>query len=364
MDNHRPGRSALDTPSPLGPAALDLFDRIARRGLRPYRLPLACDFVPNCRSCQSYLCARECKNDANRIALRPSIHEYGAALVTGCRVVGFVADETRVTAVRCLHQGLETPLTSKVFILGAGALETPRLLLSSRSKIWEKGLANRSGLVGKNLMRHGIDLWGLLRAPRIHDLGDIKTLGFNDFYMGNGSGKMGTVQSFGAWPPMEIVIGQRLPFFKFLRPFVTPVWPLLCSIPVLASILEDLPYESNRIEAGPDSGAPMKLHYRQGRSEERRRRDLQAALRAKLKGLGPVLLSGADAPKALGHACGTCRFGSDPKTSVLDRNNKAHDLDNLYVVDASFFPSSAGINPSLTVAANALRVGTHLVSRL
>jgi choline dehydrogenase-like flavoprotein len=77
-----------------------------------------------------------------------------------------------------------------------------------------------------------------------------------------------------------------------------------------------------------------------------------------------VLVSGADAPEALGHVCGTCRFGDDPATSVLDRDHRAHQLDNLYVVDASFFPSSGGINPALTIAARALRVAAHLLSRL
>jgi choline dehydrogenase-like flavoprotein len=211
-------------------------------------------------------------------------------------------------------------------------------------------------------MRHAIDLWVLRDAPPLESPGDAKALGFNDLYT-CGRSKFGSVQSFGAPPPLEYL--QRQPIASLvwrLGPLSRWLWHRYSRAPLLASILEDLPYPENRVEAGADSRP--RLHYRPGASEERRRRAFRGELRGLLRGLGATLVSGRDAPKALGHACGTCRFGTDPATSVLDRDNRAHQLDNLYVVDASFFPSSAGLNPALTIAANALRVGDLLAARL
>ena len=358
-------RPALLPPASLGPGASALFNEVAATRLHPYRLHIACETLPDCRSCQGYLCPQACKNDADRMALRPAIREHGAAILSECRAVALTADRTRITGVVCDHRDGRITLRGRVVVLAAGALHTPALLLSSRSPEWQSGLANRSGLVGANLMRHGIDLWALLAASQITDARDFKSIGVNDLYLGTGGGKLGTVQSFGAWPPLESILNQRSSWWRLLGPIAPMLWRRLSVIPILASILEDLPYSANRVEVDESDGERrVRVHYAAGPSEIRRRKALRSELRSRLKSLGPFLVSGVDAPKALGHACGTCRFGDDPRSSVLDRNNKAHGLDNLFVVDASFFPSSAGMNPALTVAANALRVGALLASDL
>jgi choline dehydrogenase-like flavoprotein len=353
---------ALLPPAPVGAAARRLFDRLSSTGLHPYRLHLACEALPGCQACQGYLCARGCKNDADRIALGPALSEHGAGLAAGCEVVHLEADRSRVTSVVCEQDGRRAELRAQVVVLAAGALATPVLLLRSRSGDWPFGLANGSGLVGRNLMRHAIDIWLLALAPRLETPGDAKAIGISDLYE-RASIKLGSVQSFGAPAPLAALRNQGALPWRFLGPLGHALWRLSATKPLLAAILEDLPYEANRIEPAPN-GKGVRLRYRPGASEARRRELFRSELRPRLRGLGPLLVSSKDAPKALGHACGTCRFGDDARTSVLDRNNRAHELDNLYVVDASFFPSSAGMNPALTIAANALRVARALATRL
>jgi choline dehydrogenase-like flavoprotein len=128
--------------------------------------------------------------------------------------------------------------------------------------------------------------------------------------------------------------------------------------------MEDLPYLDNRVlpsdRPNGDGRQRMRIHYRLHTNEIERRAAFLRQLKAVLKPFRTMPLGSGKDNSNLGHVCGTCRFGTDPKTSVLDAQNRAHEVDNLYVVDTSFFPSSAGLNPSLTVAANALRVAEHV----
>jgi choline dehydrogenase-like flavoprotein len=133
---------------------------------------------------------------------------------------------------------------------------------------------------------------------------------------------------------------------------------------VFASILEDLPYPENRVVPDPKALNGMRFEYRYPDELRERTRLYRKQLARKLAPNHRILvLTGANNIN-FGHGCGTCRFGDDPKTSVLDRDNRAHDVANLFVVDASFFPSSGGTNPSLTIAANALRVAEAIERQL
>jgi choline dehydrogenase-like flavoprotein len=133
---------------------------------------------------------------------------------------------------------------------------------------------------------------------------------------------------------------------------------------VLAAIMEDLPYRDNRVlpsdRPSTDGRQRLRLQYRLHPNERARREVFLSALKEVLQPFRTLTLRTGENNGTLGHVCGTARFGTDPATSVLDAQNRAHDVDNLYVVDASFFPSSGGINPSLTIAANALRVAEHI----
>ena len=125
--------------------------------------------------------------------------------------------------------------------------------------------------------------------------------------------------------------------------------------------MEDLPYPENRI-APADTGDGLVLEYHLCPQERVRIEAWRRRLATILKPYRFLRIKQAENNERIAHACGTCRFGSDPRTSVLDPNNKAHGISNLHVVDGSFFPSSGGINPALTIAANALRVADRIIS--
>jgi choline dehydrogenase-like flavoprotein len=150
-----------------------------------------------------------------------------------------------------------------------------------------------------------------------------------------------------------------------MRPALRPIYEhFFNSGHLLALIMEDLPYLDNHVLPSDwpslDGCQRQRIQYNLHASEIDRRAVFLRQLKQVLKPFRKVTLRGAKNNAAVAHVCGTCRFGTDPKTSVLDPQNRTHEVDNLYVVDASFFPSSTGLNPSLTVAANALRVATHV----
>jgi choline dehydrogenase-like flavoprotein len=368
-DPLRPEAADVELP-PAPPFSADnqpLVDYLAGRGLHPYRLPMACDYTDGCSVCQGYLCHQSCKNDAARNGVLPAIAEHGARLLAQCRVVRLDADRNHVRHVICEHHSGMLALKAKAVVLAAGALVSPVLLLNSRSGDWPRGLANGSDLVGRNLMRHLIDLVEIWPQPDHKITAENKEIGLNDFYFFEGQ-KYGTVQSFGAMAPMEMLVnrpGLRPRMLRLMSPAARRIYERYYTGGlVLAPIMEDLPYLDNRVlpseRPGTDGRQRLRIQYRFHASEIERRAVFLRQLTEVLKPFRKITLRAADNNEALAHVCGTCRFGTDPKTSVLDEHNRAHEVDNLYVVDASFFPSSAGLNPGLTVAANALRVAAHV----
>ncbi|BBY62453.1 dehydrogenase [Mycolicibacterium helvum] len=344
-----------------------LVDYLTGRGLHPYHLPMACDYTDDCATCQTYLCARSCKNDAARNCVLPAVEEHGAHLLTECRVVRIDADRSSVRQLICEHPCGQLTLRAKVVVLAAGALATPVLLLNSRSGDWPRGLANGSDMVGRNLMRHLLDPIMIWPEPGSKITAANKEIGLNDFYFHQGQ-KYGTVQSFGAIPPMEWLLnrpGPQARALRLMRPAVRQVYEkFFTGGLILAAMMEDLPYLDNRVllsdRAGSDGRQPIRMQYRMHANESERHAAFLRLFKDLLKPFRTRALGSGEANSNLGHVCGTCRFGTDPASSVLDPYNRTHELDNLYVVDTSFFPSSAGLNPSLTVAANALRVAAHL----
>lgn len=367
-DPLRPEAAEINLPAPP-PFSRDnqpLVDYLAGRGLHPYHLPMACDYTDACTTCQSYLCHQPCKNDTARNCLVPAVTEHGAHLLPECRVVGLDADRTQVRQVVCESRFGLLNLKAKVVVLAAGALVSPVLLLNSRSADWPNGLANGSDLVGRNLMRHLVDLVEIWPQRGYKTAAPNKEIGLNDFYFWEGQ-KYGTIQSFGPMPPMEILTnapGWRPKMLRLMNPAVRQVYQRFFNGGlVLATIMEDLPYLDNRVlpaEQAADGRQRLRMQYRLHPNEIERRAVFLGLLKDVLEPFRKITLRGAEDNKAVAHVCGTCRFGSDPKSSVLNADNRAHEVNNLYVVDASFFPSSAGLNPSLTVAANALRVAAHI----
>ena len=366
----------MSPPPPLTPAAARLFDFFATQGLHPYQLPLACEFVPGCQCCQGFLCGMDCKNDSARICLAPAVRDFGAVLLDDCRVVRIDADRSRATGVVCHWRGGDITLRGKQIVLAAGALQTPNLLLRSQSVYWPNGLANGSGMVGRNLMRHCVDLY-LVRPDQVARQGNFdnrfKEFAFNDFYCADGV-KLGSVQSFGRLPPAQMLFGSLkqdmqdgpVPWLAgavaLTRPLLQPILQRMVDRSItLVTTMEDLPYLDNRVSPAVDGAAEaVRITYQLRDQDRARIARFRSLMRTALKPLRWRLIKQAENNQRIAHVCGTCRFGSDPKTSVLDQNNRCHELENLYVVDSSFFPSSGGTNPGLTIAANALRVAEHL----
>ena len=372
-------------PDPLRPEAADvglppappfstdnqpLVNYLTGRGLHPYHLPMACDYTQGCATCQAYLCDKSCKNDAGRNGVLPAVTEHGAHLLAECRVLRLEADRTQVQQVIAQHRGDMLALKAKVVVLAAGALATPVLLLNSRSGQWPRGLANDSDWVGRNLMRHLMDWIEVWPEPGCKITAENKEIGLNDFYFWEGQ-KYGTLQSAGAMTnlaSMDMLTnhpGWQPKVLRLISPAVRPLYDRFFNGGLLlAPIMEDLPYLDNRVlpsdRPGADGRQRLRLQYRLHASEIERRAMFMRQIKEVLKPFRTLTLRTGANNSTLGHVCGTCRFGTDRKTSVLDPQNRAHEIDNLYVVDASFFPSSTGLNPSSTVAANALRVAAHL----
>ncbi len=353
----------------LDDAHEELLESMEARGLKPYRLPLARDLEAECQSCQGYLCAKPCKNDADRICLNVAVEKYSASVLEGCHVTRVVANKTSVTGIEVTHEGKHCLLTADTYILAAGALETPRLLLNSANDIWPHGVANGSGMVGRTLMRHVIDLVLVKPKSKLRFDPSKKAIGTRKFY--GAPHNLGSVQSFGALPPESMILesmfddlhyspfARLLPMIKVFSPIIRYfVRQLRQKHVILATIMEDLPYYTNRIAVAADG--MLEIHYQTHSYERARIKQFRALVKEMLSEYRVKLLKQADNNQRIAHACGTCRFGDDPKTSVLNRFNRTHELNNLYVVDGSFFPSSGGTNPSLTIAANALRVADHI----
>lgn len=365
------------TQDPLAPRGPDLFEppppsarevavfaALKDVGLNPYRIHSAVERVPGCIGCPGMLCPRACRNDAARICLYPALEGYGAKILANCRAIRFEERNRVVERVICEWNGQPIALRARVFVLAANAFLTPALLQRSANERFPNGLANSSGLVGHNLMLHANShlFVGLKQSARGVGVDMNHGLSLNDFYVYKGT-KLGNIHAHPVANHDELVLflaqayrGLNLLPGRLLSLIASSTGIFLRrSWTVFAAIVEDLPYRANRVAAKPGSAEEIVYTYRYP-DELRYRAQLLCdgftSAVAPLLGVRPLQPAGALNGS---HVCGTCRFGDDPRTSVLDRDNRAHDLDNLFVLDASFFPSSGGINPSLTIVANSLR---------
>lgn len=351
---------------------------LKKKKLNIYNLPRSCEWKTGCRQCRDFLCDRECRNDAVTICLQPALNLYGAALVTRFNVMRLETDNHRVThVIGQWRDEKEVRFQGRRIILAAGALATPLILKRSQSEFWPQGLANRSGAVGRNLMRQLIDIyqfpsfWNYSKEPF-----SLREIGFNDLYIITGK-KYGTVQSYGKFPSGFIMfddfifhLQQQKNFLlvkiaNLLRPTIIRILDkVFAHAGFLMTMMEDLPQWENRVElhpVGPDGRERITVHYKISHYDKKRLKEFRGLFKRAVFPYPNFQIGFSNSLNFMGHTCGTCRFGDDPRTSVLNKMNRAHDVDNLYVVDSSFFPSSGGINPALTIAANALRVAEHIL---
>jgi len=352
-----------------------LHDDLVRAGRRPFHVPVGvlldeadplASRCIRCGTCDAFPCLVEAKSDADVLCVRPALRHPNVSLRTRTAVTRLLTDAAgrRVTEVVAERDGVEERFRADVVVVACGAINSAALLLRSASDRHPDGLANGSGVVGRHYMCHtNTMLVALAREPnptRFH-----KTFALTDFYFGDEAfpWPMGSVQMMGKLHAEILAEGAPPGTPKRLLAAMArrglPFW--------LTS--EDLPDPDNRVRLG--AGGRVELHYRPNNLEghEQLKARVKALLASAPGAVRRVLPShlyvGGRIPLAgVAHQCGTVRFGRDPRTSALDPDCRAHEVDNLYVVDGSFFPSSAAVNPALTIAANALRVGAHLAERL
>lgn len=347
-------------------------------GWTPSPLPLAIrrndgdpalDLCIRCKTCGGFPCKILAKVDARTAALARLEHADNVTILAGYKVLKLETDDDG-KRVSCAFaegpSGLEV-FTADYFIVAAGAANSAALLLASHSDRYPRGLANSSDQVGRNYMFHATS--AVLSVSAIQFGASFpKTLCVNDFYFGDPS--YGFPYPMGQIQMLEYMTGQTLE--GQLASIVPPDFipdelsdQLAKHMVSFLAMSEDLPDPNNRVTLGPDGR--IKLSYTFGDLSGHRRLvdKLEAGLagfvRSKFTLFEPRFQIDELLPLyGTAHQCGTLRMGHNPKTSVVDANCKAHDHDNLYVCDASVFVSSAAVNPTLTIVANAMRVGAHL----
>ena len=360
------------------PRIQQLSDDLAAAGFHPFHAPcgirLAEKDMPHsacvrCQNCDGFPCAVHGKSDAEVLGVRPALEHPNVTLLTNSTVVKLETDEagTAVTEVVVERDGGTERYAGGIVVLACGAANTAKLLLLSANDRHPNGLANGSDQVGRNYMFHNSSaVLALSRDenPTIFQ----KTLGLNDFYFGSDDFEypLGNIQMVGK---------SQAPMFRGEKPGETKLAPQWTLERVARHAVdfwlstEDLPRPENRVTV--DRDGKLTLSYTATNDESKKR------LHEKLKAmLGRLRMEpdhlfhrfaymSNDIPVAgVAHQAGTCRFGTDRATSVLDADCRAHELDNLYVADTSVFPSIGAVNPALTAMANALRVGDRVLERL
>ena len=360
------------------PRIQQLADDLAAAGYHPFHAPCGIrlnesnrpySVCVRCENCDGFPCPLHAKSDAEVFGVRPALEHDNVMLLRNARATKLETNPggTAVTSVVVEREGETETYSADLVVVACGAANTAKLLLESASDKHPNGLANGSDQVGRNFMFHdSTAVLALSREenPTVYQ----KTLGLNDFYFGSDEFDypLGNIQMVGK---------SQAPMFRGEKPGETrlaPEWTLervaRHAIDFWLST-EDLPRPENRVTV--DGDGKVTLRYTETNAEAKKQlyNKLHSILGKLDLNPGHLFHRFAymknDIPVAgCAHQAGTCRFGSDPVTSVLNTDCRAHEVDNLYVVDTSIFPSIGAVNPALTAMANSLRVGDHLLSRM
>ncbi|MGW1894909.1 GMC oxidoreductase [Streptomyces sp. NPDC002004] len=362
-----------------------LSDDLGKAGLHPFHLPIGVNLTQDengrathdsvcirCDRVDGFPCLMGAKSDAQVICVDPALKYDNVTLVTNANVRRLETDPTGHTVTKVvaeLKNGTTEEFSADIVVVAAGAVNSAVLLLRSANDKHPGGLANSSDVVGRHYMRHNnLALMAVSKEPNLTRFQ--KTLALNDWYLGADDwdyplggiqmlGKSDADQIHGEAPRWAGAVMPDMPF-EVLAHHAVDFW--LCG--------EDLPLPESRVTLDKDDAIHLALDEKNNIAGLKR---LQHKLRGMLGHLGmhehhlldhSIYLHKGMPIGATAHQAGTVRFGDDPRSSALDVNCKAHDLDNLYIVDTSFFPSIGAVNPSLTAIANALRVGDHIAARL
>jgi choline dehydrogenase-like flavoprotein len=360
------------------PRIQKLNDNLKAAGYHPF--PSPCAIMLNeqnmpyskcvrCQTCDGFPCLVHAKADAEIIGVRPALEFSNVTLMINAKAVTLITNPagTMIKEVVVEIEGKTEVFRSDVVVVSCGATNSAKLLLMSANDKHPNGLGNGSDQIGRNYMfQNSQAVLALSLEPNLTHFQ--KTIALNDFYFGmeGFNYPMGNIQMLGK------SVGAM---YRGEKPIETALVPMMFLDEIASHSVdfwlttEDLPNPQNRVTV--DKRGKVTLSYTPNNQVPQQK--LYEKLKSILNHMGmhPDYLIPrhaylkSDIPIAgVAHQAGTCRFGKDPKTSVLDINCKAHELDNLYVVDTSFFPSIGAVNPSLTAMANALRVGDHLLKRM
>ena len=360
------------------PRIRQLFADLQRGGYHPFHAPCgvmldesdrARSTCIRCTWCDGYPCLVHAKSDAEVIAVRPILDLPNVTLLVDAQVTSLETDTIggTVTGVVVSRGGNTERYEADLVVVSAGAANSAKLLLRSANDRHPNGLANGSDQVGRNYMFHNCKAVVAL-SGELNETVFQKTLGINDFYL---------PWNDYPWPAGNIqMIGKsNAAAMKGEEPNLTrfaPHWTLADTAKHAVDFwltTEDLPLPDNRVTLDGDGNTHLAYTSTNDDEADRLYQELKKLLNhvglAEHHVLSKNFYMDMNIPIAgCAHQAGTCRFGTDPASSVLDGNCKAHELDNLYVVDTSFFPSIGAVNPALTTIANAIRVGEHLLERM
>ncbi|WP_327124043.1 GMC family oxidoreductase [Streptomyces sp. NBC_01727] len=379
------GAQYLHPPVRHEPRIQQLSDDLEKQGLHPFHLPIGVDLTQaadgsathdsvciRCTRVDGFPCPVNGKSDAQVICVDPALEHDNVQMITGATVRRLETDPTGRTVTQVvaeLEDGSTARFAADIVVVACGAVNSAALLLRSASDTHPNGLGNSSDVVGRHYMRHNnLALMAVSREPNPTRFQ--KTLALNDWYFGSEDfdcpmggiqmlGKSDAEQIRGEAPRWAGKVSPDMPF-EVLAHHAVDFW--LCG--------EDLPLPDSRVTLDGDGRLHLSIDEKNNMTGLTKLRQRLQEMLGRL-GMYPhhlldhsLYLHKGMPIGATAHQAGTIRFGTDPRSSALDINCRAHDLDNLYVVDTSFFPSIGAVNPSLTAIANALRVGDHIVERL
>ena len=324
----------------------DLAARLSAAGVKPHANAMGVDLrnegkCIRCGTCDGFVCKLDAKSDAQTCALEPALKTGKVRLETNLRVTQVVVKNGKVDHLLAKRDGHEIKIIAKKYVLSLGAVNTAALLLRSGP------IANSSGLLGRNFMMHNNAHIAAFNVKSKNDVIFQKTLSFSDWYFDGGSGyPLGVVQLIGKV--------QAIMMKSYATKVPLAILKFIADRSVEFVVMnEDLPASSNRVEIAPNG---MIQIFRKAVNTSAHKELMKKTKRVLRKaGFQAIFVQPFDISMN-SHQCGTSVAGNDPKLSVVDQYCKTHDLENLYLIDGGFFPSSAAMNPALTIAAQALRV--------
>ncbi len=344
---------------PHEPYVATLIAKLRAQGLHPYCLPMAVDLRSGgrcirCKTCDGFPCMLHAKGDAEICCLRPALAQDNIELWTNSLARRILTDASgaRAAAVEVERGGEMLTVSADRIIVSCGAVNSAILLLRSLNSHHPKGLGNSSGLLGRHYMMHNNTAMTAVAPLKTNPTVFQKTMAVNDFYFGDDDFKwpMGNIQALGKL--QAGMLSAAKPYLP--KPLLTAMAKRSMDWWVMS---EDLPDRKNRVFLGPSG--EVKVQWKPN-NRVAHQQLIRRAIRMMRRAGYSFVFTETLGIETNSHQCGTARFGTDPAKSVLDPFCRSHDVENLYVMDSSFFPSSTAMNPALTICAQALRVADHL----